>query len=252
MADNKEYIEKHIRFFYSTFSSLTSFRENLIKDNEYTNFRLKQKLLKIDFCLGKPLLELQDDTYNYVYSLCKSYNRRKKLDELDMMDMLDALFFLIATKYRLSHKDTSIIYWLQKASGFNLHNLHEDSLILYTVTYFRLLLDIINKIACPTIVATNIKFSTDKEFYALKEKNYPILYAIIEDDLTNANRMSNLYQRSCNPSLIPPIGYEDFSTLWYTLGKITVWQQMGIEIKKEWLNGIFMKIFKKDRMFFDY
>lgn len=251
MADNKEHIEKHIRFFYSTFSSLTSFREKLVKDNEYANLKLKQKLLKIDFCLGKPLLELQDDTYNYVSSLCKSYNRRKKLDELDMIDMLDALFFLIATKYRLSPKDTSIIHWLQKSSGFNLHNLHEDSLILYTVAYFRLLLDVINKTASPTIVTSNIKFSINREFYALNEKIYPTLYAIIKDDLTNANRMYSLYQRSHN-SLILSIGYEDFSTLWYTLGKITMWQQMGIEIKKEWLDSIFMEIFKKDSMFFNY
>lgn len=252
MADCKEHIEKHIRFFYSTFSSLTSFREKLVKDNEYTILGLKNKLLKIDFCLGKPLLELQDDTYNYVSDLCKSYNRRNKIDELDMMDMLDALFFLIATKYRLSDKNTSIIHWLQKASAFNLNHLPEDSLTPYAMTYFRIMLDIINKATCPAIVTTDIKFSTDREFYALEEKNYQTLYVIIEDDLINANRMHSLYQRSNNSSLIPPIGYEDFSTLWYTLGKITIWQQLGIEIKNESLDGIFMKIFKKDKMFFDY
>lgn len=251
MAENREHTEKHIRFFHSTFSLLTSFREKLVKDSKHTTLVSKQELLMIDFCLGKPLLELQCDTYNYVSDLCKSYNRRKKINELDMVDMLDVLFFLTSTKYRFSDNDTSIIYWLQKASAFNLDNLPEDSLTLYAVAYFRIMLDVINKATYPTIVATDIKFSTDKEFYALKEKNYPILHAIIEQDLTNSNRMQSFYQHSSKTQTMP-VGYQDFSTLWSVLGKITLWQQIGIEMKSKCLDDIFMKIFNKNRLFFDF
>ena len=83
MTGNKEHIEKHIRFFYSSSSILASFKEEIVKDKETTVLETKWKLLEIDFCLGKSLVELQKGTYNYVSDLCKSYNRRKRLNELD-------------------------------------------------------------------------------------------------------------------------------------------------------------------------
>lgn len=55
MIDNKE----HIRFFYSSFSVLASFKEGIVKDKENTALETKRKLLEIDFCLGKSLVALQ-------------------------------------------------------------------------------------------------------------------------------------------------------------------------------------------------
>lgn len=251
MTGNKEYIEKHIRFFYSSSSILASFKEEIVKDKETTVLETKWKLLEIDFCLGKSLVKLQKDTYNYVSDLCKSYNRRKRLNELDMMKMLTAFFFLFATKHTLNNSNTSVVRWLQKASDFNLDNLLECDLILYAVTYFRIMLDICNKTTYPAIITTDVRFVADREFYALKDKNYSILYEIIEQDLTNANRMQSVYQRSSEP-LIKPVGYQDFSALWYVLGKNSLWRQIGIEVRSECLDDIFIRIFNKKRMFFDY
>lgn len=251
MTGNKEHIEKHIRFFYSSSSILASFKEEIVKDKETTVLETKWKLLEIDFCLGKSLVELQKDTYNYVSDLCKSYNRRKRLNELNMMKMLTAFFFLFATKHTLNNSNTSVVRWLQKASDFNLDNLLECDLILYAVTYFRIMLDICNKTTYPAIITTDVRFVADREFYALKDKNYSILYEIIEQDLTNANRMQSVYQRSSEP-LIKPVGYQDFSALWYVLGKISLWRQIGIEVRSECLDDIFIRIFNKKRMFFDY
>lgn len=168
-----------------------------------------------------------------------------------MMKMLTAFFFLFATKHTLNNSNTSVVRWLQKASDFNLDNLLECDLILYAVTYFRIMLDICNKTTYPAIITTDVRFVADREFYALKDKNYSILYEIIEQDLTNANRMQSVYQRSSEP-LIKPVGYQDFSALWYVLGKISLWRQIGIEVRSECLDDIFIRIFNKKRMFFDY
>lgn len=246
MTGNKE----HIRFFYSSSSALTSFKERIVKDKEYTILGTKRELLEIDFCLGKPLVTLQKDTYNYVSALCRSYNRRRRLNELDMMDILKAFFFLLATKRTLSTNNASIIHWLQKASHWNVDNLSECNLTLFAVTYFRLMLDICHSTTTSAITIPDVRFATDREFYALRDKNYPILYEIIEQDLTNANRMKSAYQRCGEHYKYQPIGYQDFSIIWYTLGKISLWQQLGIELKSECLDDIFIRTFNKKRMFF--
>lgn len=247
MIDNKE----HIRFFYSSFSVLASFKEGIVKDKENTALETKRKLLEIDFCLGKSLVALQKDTHNYVSALCKSYNRRQKLNGLDMMNILTAFFFLFGTKQTLANNNVSIVRWLQKASDWNVDNQSECNLTLFAVTYFRLILDIFSKTTSPAIISSNIRFAADREFYALKDKKYSILYEVIEQDLTNANRMQSIYQRSREP-FTKPVGYQDFSILWYVLGKISLWQQIGIEMRSECLDDIFIRIFNKKRMFFDY
>ena len=247
MTENKE----HIRFFYSSFSILTSFKERIVKDKAYTILETKRKLLEIDFCLSKPLVALQKDTYSYVYALCKSYNRRRRLNGLDMMNILKAFFFLLATKQTSSNNNVSITRWLRKASNWNVDNLLDGDLTLYAVTYFRLILKMCNSTTIPAITTLNFRFAADREFYALKDKNYSILYEIIEQDLTNANRMQSAYQLSCG-SFTKPMGYEDFTIIWYTLGKIFLWQQLGMELKSECLDDIFIRIFNKKRMFFDY
>ena len=248
MTDNKE----HIRFFYSSSYILTSFKERIVNDKAYTILETKRKLLEIDFCLGKPLVALQKDTYNYVSALCKNYNHRRRLNGLDMINVLKAFFFLFATKQTLANNNVSITRWLQKASYWNVDNLLKCDLTLYAVTYFRLIVKMCNITTIPAITTLNVRFEADREFYALKDTNYSILYEIIEQDLTNANRMENAYQRNGEPFAYQPIGYQDFSAIWYTLGKISLWQQLGIELKSECLDDIFIRIFNKKRMFFDY
>ena len=169
-----------------------------------------------------------------------------------MINVLKAFFFLFATKQTLANNNVSITRWLQKASHWNVDNLLECDLTLFAITYFHLIFNMCNRTIIPAIVPPKVEFAADREFAALKDKNYSILYEIIEQDLTNANRMENAYQRNGEPFAYQPIGCQDFSAIWYTLGKISLWQQLGIELKSECLDDIFIRIFNKKRMFFDY
>lgn len=66
--------------------------------------------------------------------------------------------------------------------------------------------------------------------------------------LVNINRMKSLY---LNDNQTPKtIGYQDFSNMYATIGKIRFWKMLGLDINDDIINEKFVDEFNKSFSFF--
>lgn len=241
---------KNIRFFYSNKEALMSFQNEIEDDNNIE--KLKRKI-QTNFCLGYSFQDLKAISIEY-FSLNVNRVIENKGDEtFEYCDLLDSIFYLYITNFNFEENVIKTNFELLK-KHINLDKKSkikiEQELLNYSKTYVLLIIEktLFGKID-NDLINKNSELLGFDEFNSLFTKNNDPLYEVIKMDLASINRMKNLYKKNIPEK---PIGFQDFSNMFATLGKIEFWKKLDIKIDEIIIDELFINEFGKKSSYFTF
>lgn len=239
----------HIRFFYSTKALLISLKGEFDEESSNDLYN-KKNILQLNFCLDHPLESLKDESLDYFIQSCYKYEKAKEFSSLDYFDLLDSLFFLVASNYNFKTKNKILFDSLNILIN-KIKIDDEDELKNYSKVYLLILAEyLLNNNFNKNIILgnKNILENLYDQFKGIIDADYQMLYDVVTMDLVNINRMKSLY---LNDNQTPKtIGYQDFSNMYATIGKIRFWKMLGLDINDNIINEKFIDEFNKSFSFF--
>ncbi len=244
----------HIRFFYSNEQDLLSAKNKfLVKDSQYRNIDDVRNILHLNFCMGFPLHDLAGCSLEYIKMWCLRFKRNKNVSSVDYFDLLDSFFYLMATGHQIKASDK----WLVSFSRCFSEKVFldgEDDFENRSKVYLLLIQNytLQQGIDLPKLIYENENRlgSYYKEFVGLINKDSSELYTLLSAELRSCNRMKQYYERNKNAEFC--VGYQDFSSILSVLGRLRLWEAMGLKLDDIIVNEIFNKEFDKDISFFDF
>ncbi|MDR1452219.1 MAG: hypothetical protein LBI57_07840, partial [Helicobacteraceae bacterium] len=208
--------------------------------------------LQLNFCLNIPLIDLKNDSLNYLKDYCKLFEIKKSFSSIEYFNLIDSFFYLIATGYtydNINEQCAFCLEYLNKKVRIGKNEFKNSSkiylLLLYQYFLKKELIDI-------SIIYKNKKCLGEfyNGFEGIADKNYLTLYNVIATELINANRMKRIYLNAKNKP--KGIGYQNFSSIFSTLGKIEFWRRIGIELDMDIVNKKFVIEFEKEFSYFKF
>ncbi|MFB9079340.1 hypothetical protein ACFFLS_05615 [Flavobacterium procerum] len=241
---------ENVRFFYSNKEVLTSFRNEVIERDDVEKLK---KNIQINFCLDYSFKSLKTISLEY-FNLCVGRVVKSKREEtFDYCDLLDSIFYLFVTDCDLKKNEVRNVFELLKAH-ITLNQQSkieiEEELLNHSKTYISIIIQhILNEKIDNQIINKNHELLGFDEFSALFNGNHEMLYDSVEMDLRSINRMRNLYKEK---SPAKPIGFQDFSNMFATLGKIEFWKRLNINLDQNRINQLFVNEFGKNLNYFSF
>jgi hypothetical protein len=239
----------HIRFFYSTKGLLNSLKNEFYEGTSKGLYE-KKNILQLSFCLDHPLESLKDKSLDYFIQSCHKYEKAKEFSPLDYFDLLDALFFLVASNYNFKTENKILFASLNLLIN-KIKIDDDDELKNYSKVYLLILADyLLNNNFNKNIILgnKNILENLFDQFKGIIDADYQMLYDVVTMDLVNINRMKSLYLNDNQKT--KTIGYQDFSNMYATIGKIRFWKMLGLDINDDIINQKFVDEFNKSFSFF--
>jgi hypothetical protein len=239
----------HIRFFYSTKGLLNSLKSEFYEGTSKGLYE-KKNILQLSFCLDHPLESLKDKSLDYFIQSCHKYEKAKEFSPLDYFDLLDALFFLVASNYNFKTENKILFASLNLLIN-KIKIDDDDELKNYSKVYLLILADyLLNNNFNKNIILgnKNILENLFDQFKGIIDADYQMLYDVVTMDLVNINRMKSLYLNDNQKT--KTIGYQDFSNMYATIGKIRFWKMLGLDINDDIINQKFVDEFNKSFSFF--
>lgn len=237
----------HIRFFYSDKQALELLKDKFLNDSEKDIYNTRN-IIQLNFCLDYPLELLKNDAYDYFIQFCNEHT--KEFSAVEYNDLLHSLLFLIASNYNLKDKNNKIQTILKLLNNNII--IDDDELKNYAKVYIKI---IINYFISNDLDRNYIKNNKNlfenlfDEFLGLIDKDYSILYDIISMELVNINRMKRQYFKI---DKLKTIGYQNFSDMYATIGKIKFWEMIGIKLDYSIINDRFESELGKDFKYFNF
>ncbi|BDR57645.1 hypothetical protein [Xylocopilactobacillus apicola] len=241
----------HIRFFYSNKGLLNSLKKEFNNESN-KDLNAKKNILQLDFCLDYPLESLKEESLDYFIQSCNKCENAKEFSSLEYFDLLDSIFFLVASNFNFETESTMLFDSLNALRNTIKIN-DDDELKNYSKIYLLILVDyLLNKNFDKNIILDNknVLENLFDQFKGLIDADCKKLYDVVAVDLTNINRMKSLYLDDDKSSKTN--GYQDFSNMYATIGKITFWKMLGLGIDDEIINEKFMDEFNKSFSFFNF
>ncbi|WP_281323355.1 hypothetical protein [Flavobacterium aestivum] len=241
---------ENIRFFYSNREALISF-QNEIKGSD-TIEKLKKEI-QLKFCLDYSFQNLKTISLEYFSLYVDKIIKNKEEETFEYCDLLDSIFYLFITNCNFKENDIKDKFELLRAHiNFDKQSKIEieDELLNYSKTYISLIIQkvLFGEINDP-IINENSELLGYDEFNAPPTKHDAMLYEVIKMDLASINRMKNLYKK--NP-LTEPVGFQDFSNMFSTLGKIEFWKKLDTNLDKNIIDQLFINEFGKSLNYFSF
>ena len=247
MVENSSVLQTHIRFFYSQKASLEALKQHITEENIY---RKMYQQLKIDFCLDKPLISLQEQSLAYFRALSERYVLKKKRSVLDNYDLLDSIFYLFASGYDME-KEKTIQTFLKDLQG-TMKFQTKDTLESYTKVYLALIAHyLLARQLDTTYIQKNIAILGDMypEFEFFLHMDESLACNRLAMNLSSIHRMKRIYHQPSQPKTT---GYLDFANLFSTLGKIVFWKKVGLSLSEASLDELFVNEFNKEVAYFRF